>query len=292
MQDYPNFQELNIEDSRAFHKAFLAIGPKISEFTFTNLYAWRHAYKLKCCLLDDFIILRSESESKMRFFDPIGTSNKKQAIERILKDSPGDFMRIPEETTAIFSQDARFKIILDIDNSDYLYKTEDLIQLKGKKYDGKRNLIRNFKSHNSYEYARITHADTRELLKFQESWCKIKDCESIEGLSHERQAVKEILLNFVDFELIGGLIRINSEISAVSIAQKLSSDTLVMHVLKANPSITGLYQLMLNEFLSQEAENFTYVNLEQDLGQPGLRKSKQSYHPLGLIKKYTLSLID
>jgi uncharacterized protein len=240
-------------------------------------------------LLNGFIILRSDSERRIRFFDPIGAGNKKQAIESILKELPADFIRLPEETSAIFSRDSRFKIILDTDNCDYLYKVDDLMRLKGKKYDGKRNLIKNFKSHYSYEYVMISHEDTRELLKFEETWCKMKDCESIEGLAHERRAVKEILLNFSGFQLIGGAIKINGEFSAISIAQKLNPDTLVLHVLKANPSLAGLYQSMLNEFLSREAANFTYVNLEQDLGQPGLRQSKQSYHPVGLIKKYTLT---
>ena len=63
-----------------------------------------------------------------------------------------------------------------------------------------------------------------------------------------------------------------------------------MHVLKADPNVAGLYQAMLHEFLEHEAGNFNYVNLEQDLGIEGLRKSKQSYHPIEMIKKYTLSI--
>ena len=40
---------------------------------------------------------------------------------------------------------------------------------------------------------------------------------------------------------------------------------------------------------AKEAADFKYVNREQDLGVPGLRKSKESYHPCTMIKKYNLS---
>lgn len=63
-----------------------------------------------------------------------------------------------------------------------------------------------------------------------------------------------------------------------------------MHVLKANPNIPGLYQAMMNEFLKYKCSYFGYVNLEQDLGVEGLRKSKKSYHPFRMINKYTISL--
>ena len=95
--------------------------------------------------------------------------------------------------------------------------------------------------------------------------------------------------NYSDFELIGGMIKIQGNISAVALAQRLNPDTLVMHVLKADHNVGGLYQVMLQEFLTHEAGSFNYVNLEQDLGIEGLRKSKQSYHPVEMVKKYILS---
>ena len=85
-------------------------------------------------------------------------------------------------------------------------------------------------------------------------------------------------------------IKINNNISAVAIAERLNPDTLVIRILKADPNITGLYQTIMNEFLSRQSKSFDYVNLEEDLGIAGLRKSKLSYHPIEMIQKYTLSL--
>ncbi len=288
MESYPAFEEIKKEDLLLFEEAFKNDSPRISEFTFTNLYAWKEAYRLKASLLDDLIILCSESGPSLRFFNPIGKTDKKKAIEKILNESGGFFIRIPEETKDLFGGDERFKIDLDIDNSDYLYRVEDLTSLRGRKYDGKRNLINKFQSDYVYEYIKVDAANVGECLKFEESWCAIKDCDSVEGLNNERAAIRKMIENFSDFKVFAGAIKIKNNISAVACAQRLNPDTMVVHVLKADPNVNGLYQTMLHEFISKEAQSFTYVNLEQDLGQEGLRKSKQSYHPIEMINKYTL----
>jgi len=289
---YPDFREIGIEDRSLFEAAFSNNPPLISEFTFTNLYSWKDAYKLKTCLLGDLIILRSESESKMRFFEPIGKADKRKVIEKILRDWQGIFIRIPEETIALFTGDKHFSIELDNDNADYLYRVADLTLLKGRKYDGKRNLINKFKANYSYEYAELDNLNAHEILKFEEEWCVIRDCDNVESLNNERRAIRQMIDNFLEFKLIAGAIKIKGKTNAVAFGQQLNPDTLVMHVLKADPNISGLYQVMLWEFLSKKAGDFIYVNLEQDLGHDGLRKSKQSYHPVSMVQKYTLRQVN
>ncbi len=75
---------------------------------------------------------------------------------------------------------------------------------------------------------------------------------------------------------------------ALAIAEQLNLQTLVLHVLKADPNMPGLYQVMLNEFLARKGRPFTYVNMEQDLGVEGLRKAKLSYYPAFMVKKFTI----
>lgn len=285
---YPNFIPLEIGHIEVFTRAFRNNPPRISEFTFTNLYSWREAYKIKVSILGDFIILLSDSGPQLRLFDPIGKGDKKRIIGMILNDLKASFIRIPEETAGLFYEDTGFEIKEDSNNADYLYRTEDLIALKGGKYDGKRNLIKKFRLNNTYEYVSMNAGNSDECLKFEDKWCTIKNCDRIEGLNNERRAIGEMTAHYFDFELIGGMIKIQGNISAIALAQRLNPDTLVMHVLKAPPNVAGLYQAMLQEFLAHEARGFSYVNLEQDLGIEGLRKSKQSYHPVEMIKKYTL----
>jgi len=287
---YPDSRPLELEDLPVFNQAFKASPPVISEFTFTNLYAWREVYKTQVSQWNDFIIIYSDCVLQKKFFIPIGGGDIKDAVEEILKNGKNMLFRVPEQIISLFENNSRFQIELDVDNSDYLFKTADLIELPGKKYDGKRNLIKKFKSFYNYEYAKINCSHVDECFKFEEEWCSMKHCDSVEGLFKERRAIREMIANCVAFELVGGAIRVEGRICALAIAQGLNHNTLVMHVLKANSNMLGLYQVICNEFLANEGRAFEYLNFEQDLGVEGLRKAKLSYHPVEMIKKYTISL--
>lgn len=289
---YPKFRQIDISDAEMFKKAFEDNPPAISEFTFTNLYAWRSSYKLTISLMDNLLILCSESLAQKRFFNPIGKGDIKTVIEKIINDVQGVFIRIPEKTKILFDDEGRLSAELDADNSDYLYNTSDLVNLRGRRYDGKRNLIKKFKSAYSYEYMRLDQLHAKECLSFEDAWCAVKECDNIEGLNNERSAIREMINNFSLLGIIGGAIKINNRVYAIAIGEKLNPETLVMHIMKADSNVPGLYQTMMNEFLQREGAVFKYVNLEQDLGIQGLRKTKLSYHPAGMVKKYTVKKID
>lgn len=287
---YPEFAPLTLEHKDIFDAAFKENPPVISEFTFTNIYSWRMVYGFKAASLGSLIILRADSAKIPRFLPPIGSGDINPAVGRILTDTGGEFIRVPEQVAALLDADRRFKISEDAANADYLYFTSDLITLKGRKYDGKRNLIRKFKSNNSYRYQEINVSNVKQILDFEEIWCSIKDCEHVMGLANERKAIAEIISCFGRFALKAGVVIIDDKIRAVAIGEALNPQTFVVHMLKADPAITGLYQLINNEFLRACAAGFKYVNLEQDLGIPGIRVSKESYHPVEQIRKYSVSL--
>lgn len=287
---YPEFTALDLAHKEFFDAAFKKCPPEISEFTFTNLFSWRKAYGYKVSLLGESLILRCDTGEKARFMQPIGTVDSYAVIERILHDAQGVFIRIPENTAKLFESNRLFEVREDRNNADYLYLSSELINLSGRKYDGKRNQIKRFKSEFDYAYADSKGSDVEYIMEFEEAWCALKGCDYIEGLNNERQALREITANFEDFKLKAGVIKIKGKIRAVAIAEMLNPETLLMHMLKADPAIAGLYQVLLNDFLRVHGQYFKYVNLEQDLGIAGLRASKESYHPLTLIKKYIITL--
>ncbi|MFA5271290.1 MAG: phosphatidylglycerol lysyltransferase domain-containing protein [Candidatus Omnitrophota bacterium] len=290
IKTYPEFQSLEKEHKPLFDELFLKMPPVISEFTFTNLYSWRNIYKISVSNLDGFLLLLSEKNSKRSFFMPLGDGSVKNIIEKVLAVQNVIFVRLPETVAELFKNNNQFALELDRDNCDYLFKVEDLVLLKGKKYDGKRNLIKKFKSLYNYEYQKLDKTNIKQCLDFEERWCSVKDCDGVEGLNNERQAIREMADNCSDFGLIAGAIKVDGKICALTIAERLNKNTLVLHVLKADPNMIGLYQVMTNEFLTRQAAGFEYVNFEQDLGILGLRKAKLSYGPIEIINKYILRL--
>jgi len=125
-----------------------------------------------------------------------------------------------------------------------------------------------------------------------DEWCLLKDCQHKDGLAKEREAIKHMLENFEYLNIRSGIIEVDSKIIAVSLGEALNSETFVVHIEKANSNFTGIYQTINQMFCNNEAAGYKYINREQDLGVPGLRKAKESYHPYKMVKKYTLTLKD
>ena len=92
-------------------------------------------------------------------------------------------------------------------------------------------------------------------------------------------------MNYHELGLKGGILRVDGKIVAVSIGERLNSETFVVHIEKADTSYRGTYTAMCNEFVKHFATDVKYINREEDLGIEGLRKSKKSYNPVFLLQK-------
>jgi len=291
--EYPEFRRIELEDKSAFDAAFSAMPPQISEYTFTNLYSWRIQHGFHVSRLQDLLLVVSLNKGNKEYYPPIGQGDVKGVILKILARTPeGRFVRVPEDMMASVSEGNSLKVEEDRDNSDYLFLTKDLIELKGRRYDAKRNFIKKFKSSYNYEYISVTESDIGRLLKFQDVWCVERGCGQSKSLQDESEAVKIMLEHFRQFSLKAGALCVNGSICAVCIAEALNPDTVVIHALKGARGMTGIYPVIFNEFLIHEASQYQYVNMEQDLGIAGLRKSKESYQPVRMVRKFSLSLPD
>jgi len=297
MNPVPNFPQtrpLALEDKTLCHRLFKEYPPLISEFTFTNLFAWRHAYQFSISHLDDFLLVVSLKNDAFQLFDPLGPLKEKRGVIQkcfaLGKEWPVKFIRLPQGVIDLFKEEPSFKIQEDRDNFDYVYSTEDLINLKGQDFDAKRNFIKRFKKEFTFDYKILTADNIKDCLFFEEEWCLAKDCQHTEGLTKEKEALQEMLTHFQALSVRGAMIEVNGKVEAVTLGEPLNREAFVIHIEKANGAFVGIYQTINQAFCAREAEGFKYINREQDLGVPGLRKSKESYHPCHMIKKYSLSV--
>ncbi|MEW6008662.1 MAG: phosphatidylglycerol lysyltransferase domain-containing protein [Candidatus Omnitrophota bacterium] len=290
---FPDSRPIGLSDKPLFDKLFKDLQPEISEFTFTNLFSWQEAYGFKISQKGDFLIIRFLREDNEYFLDPIGRENSKNVIKDCLEKFPNaKFVRLPFSTAVLFNNETAFKAIEDRDNFDYLYRRKDLIELKGKKYDAKRNFIRRFFNLYKPVCRKATPADVEQCIRFHNQWCDDKSCEQDAGLRREKQAILKMLKNCQQLALSGAIIEIDGRIQAFSIGEPLNHTTFVIHAEKANSKFIGIYQAINNFFASLIPENFEFVNREQDLGIDNLRKAKTSYQPASFVKKFTVFKID
>jgi hypothetical protein len=208
------------------------------------------------------------------------------------------FRCVTEEIAPLITGSVKItKYILDRDYSDYVYLADSLINLKGKKYDGKRNHINRFKKlyeyeHGcGYEYEKMTSAHVDECYRIMYERCVEKDCGCLKGMfySCDRKPSMELLENYNALGCVGGIVKVNGKYEGFTVGEALNKNTAVVYTEKANADIHGLYAFINQQFCECEWQGMTYINREEDEGVEGLRKAKLSYHPAFLVEKYTLT---
>jgi len=294
--EFPQLKDLTLKDKPLCDQLFTQFPPQISEFTFTNLFIWRHAYQIKISRLQNFLCLLSEQGESSFFFPPIGEGDVIECYQSLLqylgrKVTLPKIVRVPEAgVTQIDWKTSGMKAELDRNQCDYVYLTQDLIELKGRKYHRKRNHIKQFQEKYSYQYIPLTPEWISQCLQLEAEWCDLRHCEASPGLLNESFAIKEAFTHFGELGVKGGAILINGKVEAFTMGDPLNPETVVIHIEKANPAYEGLYPTINQTFLEHQWSGYTYVNREQDLGEEGLRKAKESYFPHHLVNKYTITL--
>lgn len=288
---YPVFKPLERDDKQLFESYYSKRGIAISDHTFTNYYIWRKLDRTQLTVIDGYLCpMVIGPDKKPHFMMPLGEGNIREVV-RICLEHAGSVIRVDEAFRTALGESEEYKIVEDRDQFDYIYLSKDLAELKGRRFDGKRNHINALLKINSFAYEKMTAAHIEECIELNELWCrnKSRESESFPNLECEADAVKEALLNKELLGLAGGVLVSSGKIIAFSLGQKLTEDTAVVHIEKSDPSMRGAAQLMNREFVRNEWAGFAYINREQDMGHPGLRKAKESYHPAGMGKKYNIS---
>ena len=290
------FRDIELQDKEIIDKFFTNNPYSSAESCFSNLYGWAHKYKTQYAIWRDFLLVKFTSDrGGCSYLTPFGKGNLASAIE-VLVDECGCPVKVEMSgVTAAVKEDIeralprRFEFTRQRANYDYIYTSEKLINLSGKKLQSKRNHINRFKAQQSdWKYISVTENPT-EVVRCKEmlqKWYDINKEASDESLEDDFKDTSLFLDNFEAMKLKAGAIEVNGEIIAFSMGAHLNEDTFIVHVEKAFASIQGAYPLINQEFVMNEASEYKYINREEDMGYPSLRKAKLSYRPDILLEKY------
>lgn len=288
-----NLHLLSLTDRDMVNGYFKKFPPAISEFTFTNLFAWRQTRPIWINEMGSSLLFlvadKDQSKTPDILFGPPTGPDSVKGILQTLGKSIWTLERFPADRSASLKEMGLVPIV-DRNNADYVYRVDDLAQLKGRNFAKKRNHIKQCLEQNSCTYVELNGDHIGELLDMQEKWCADRECSKSPGLCGEYLAIKETLSHYEEFQLIGGAIRVNGSIAAYAIGERLNETTAVCHFEKAMPHIHGLSQLINKWFAENSLKAFEFVNREQDLGIPGLRMAKESYYPCAMVEKIKVTL--
>ena len=300
------FKEITLQDRDWIRKLLGYSDNRATEFNFTVLYIWRDIMHSRVCRVGDYLVVRffpNGAPAPMYLFPSgRGTAEElKGVLESCMEDArqngyPFLMASVQNGHREILENlfPDRFTFEPNRDYFDYIYSAEDLTFLRGKKFQSKRNFVSRFKRQEGWSYEPLGKDNLKECAAMSISWCAKYGCGKDPSMASESCSVKNALQNFEQLGLMGGLLRLNGEVVAFTIAEKTNSDTLLVHIEKAYGDIVGAYPAIANEFLRnsivEEGEQLSvkYINREDDAGDLGLREAKMQYHPLFLLEKYSV----
>ena len=298
---------IDIENRQILEEYLNGYEYKTSGLSFSALYMWRDINRFSYEIIGDYMCISGVSHLELEdgiilpfMFPPLtrtGEYDKNSLRETIYKakkhfekaGQPFSLRLVPFHLMEIIKEACPEMCFRDDrPNYDYIYSTQELIELKGRAFHGKKNHLNYFKRTYDYEYVELTSDMAEDAMEFISEFNKRKEVPAHEMamLKIEEEAMDDVLRNIEKVGYSAGAILIDGKIEAIAIGGKLGKNTITEHVEKANVNYRGLYQAINNEFCKNVAAKAKYINREEDMGIPNLRKAKLSYNPVKLLEKY------
>ena len=295
------FSRLTPAQKEPYNEILFSVPERGCEYSFVNLCLWG---RQQVAFLSGCAAFFSHYYGKSVYPYPIGNGDKKAVIEAIIQDSRerGIPCRITgmtdsdrEELEALFP--GKFHIHTERDNFDYVYDINDLADLKGRKFQKKRNHVNRFRNeHPDFQILPLTPCNLSAPRLMVDDWYRIRMREDPEGnYILENMALARAFQSFGSLGMEGIALLDGGEVLAVTMGRPLSPNTFDIHFEKAREDVEGAYAAVNCEFaryLRLKYPDVQYLDREDDLGLEGLRKAKLSYNPHHMVQKHFAYLAE
>ena len=294
-----SFHPLTLFDREAMQAVTLPSGRRNCNYTFANLVGWKFLFGTEVCVLENAVVLRYTFDGQRAYMVCTAEALSLELIEALFDDSNGDLTLIGLEDSQVAQLsilNSQFSITNEPvrDQYDYIYRRTDLATLHGKHFDAKRNHINRFRSeHPDFEYRPLTPELFDECRRLTEIWQEDKAAIKREQartefnqnenrndtIDAEHRVMETIFSNWDALGMTGSSIFVDGRMVAFTYGAAVTTNTLDVCVEKADRHVEGAFAIINQQFAEHLPEQYVYLNREEDMGIPGLRQAKLSYHP-------------
>ncbi len=291
MLSLEDFKKIHLDDKPIFEAQYHQYPPEHSGELFTTMISWAEYVEYRYTKVGEHLIILSKDTDGTVLHPPTGKIDidlYKQVMRLAIKEDITFGFLKKTEKEALLHHFPTLKIGDDRDFFDYVYRASDLADLPGTKYGKIRNRLHKFTKNFSYTTEELSENNMAEVNDFLKRWCLWKDCSSDELLENERKAIIYSMKHFFDFKLNGLALRINGAIQAIAVYEQMNPETVVVHFEKGAPDFDGIYKAINMETAQKVRHLVPFIDREEDLGIPGLRQAKLSYHPDHFIEIHSV----
>lgn len=281
------FHPLTLSDRESMQAVTLHSGRRNCNYTFANLVGWKFLFGTEVCVLENAVVLRYSFDDQRAYMVCTSEALSPELIEALLDDSNGALTLIGLEDSqvpqsSIFNLPSSISVEPLRNQYDYIYRGTDLATLHGRHLDAKRNHIHRFRAaHPDFEYRPLTLEFFDECRRLMEIWQEEKG--GSDTINAEKQVMETIFSNWEALGMIGGSIIVDGRMVAFTYGAAVTTDTFDVCVEKADRHVEGAFAIINQQFAEHLPEQYVYLNREEDMGIPGLRRAKLSYHPEKLL---------
>ena len=289
------FKRLTPNDREAYQALLFADSTRGCEYSFANINIWG---RQRIAFLHNRAILFSQYDRISLYPYPVGAADVKPALEAIIHDAAK--RGIPCRLASMNQADCqtvealypgKFQFHTDRDHFDYVYAIDDLAELTGKRYQSKRNFANRFAAnYPEHQCLPIDETTIPAVQSMVEQWFddRLKIAPDSDFLL-EKVALNRAFAHLQELGLEGLAVMMDGKCIAMTLGSRLSADTFDIHFEKALDGYDGAYAFINRSFARHLRETYPelrFLNREDDMGIPGLRKAKMSYHPHHMVEKY------
>lgn len=288
------FRKLTIEDKAMLDGVLMASDKQSCEYSFGNLYLWGRKYVAE---VEGFLLIESRYDRKIVYLFPVGQGDVRCALDALLRDAEKRRLNccigaLTEEDCRLVEQlyPGKFSFYCDRDSYDYVYAMEDLAQLKGRKFQKKRNHLNRFrKEHETAQILPLQGQLLEAARTVARQWYENRCAEDPDRDYHlEERALCRAFDAYQQLGMEGVALVEDGRVLAFAMGSRLNHDTFDIHFEKALEADDGTYAAINQGFAAYLQEKYPevkWLNREDDMGIEGLRKAKLSYNPTVLVEK-------
>ena len=293
-----DFKPLGLEHIDLLRPYFANNFCRICDCTIGGTFIWRDLFKTEYAIVDQILYLKVKYlTGDIAFTPPRGEPCvEKETYDRIAAYCR-DIGSVPRLCAVSEHRLERIKACYpnakaytDRAWTDYLYQSDDIKNLPGRKFSGQRNHINRFlRDYPNWTFEPIDSSNLKDVRNFFDGYAKehVKDYPA-----YDEGNIKtlEVLDNMDKYKLFGATLKVDGVVVGAALGE-IIGDTLFVHIEKSLTEYTGSYPMLVNQFAKMFAVgDATLINREEDDGVEGLRISKLSYHPSELLDKYVVEL--
>ena len=293
-----NFHKPSVQDYDWIHEILYPADLPGADNTFHNMYFWE-CYYGEVAQLGGFVTQRLSQNGVSTYLFPAGKGDVKAALEQLMQDAKtrGEkfcLRGVTDDKKALLEQlfPGKFTFTAYRDSFDYIYTVEELTQLHGKKLQAKRNHCNRFEQdHPNFETRVVTMENIALCREMVKKWYEVHEWN--EQIEQEKTAISRAFDCFDKTNMDGLMLLDGGEVIAFSMGARMNEQYYDVCFEKAYSAINGAYAMINREFsrmIAQKYPEVQFLNREDDMGEPGLRKAKESYQPTLLLEKFNAAV--